>query len=101
MDECLIHSSNFTMDTGYRQHEDSRPAEIATEAQVESFRLEMADGTRCTVYKRPGVDRFLKECAAEFETHVFTAGTQQYAEPLLATLDPDGYIHGKFYRQHC
>ena len=102
MDECLIHSSNFTRPDGdFRQYEDSRPEVVAETDAVDSFNLVMADGSSCVVHKRPGVDKFLEECASEFETCVFTAGTQQYAEPLLEQLDPKGYIQQKFYRHHC
>ena len=38
------------------------------------------DGMECQVYKRPGLDAFLKSCAEQFDTFVFTAGTQSYAE---------------------
>ena len=41
-------------------------------------------------------------CADEFQTYVFTAGTQPYAEPLLDTLDPQReLLQGRLYRDHC
>ena len=38
---------------------------------------------------------------AEFDTYVFTAGTEPYASPLLDILDPCGGLQGRRYRQHC
>jgi Dullard-like phosphatase family protein len=48
-------------------------------------------GTSLPVFKRPGVDQFLKEVAAEYEVAVWTAGVKEYAEPVLNWLDPNGY----------
>eukprot|EP01043_Picozoa_sp_COSAG02_P013799 COSAG02_NODE_558_length_20348_cov_6.479431_11_plen_291_part_00 len=63
MDECLIHSTNFSDNaSGYRQSED-RPD--AVKQAVETFMLEMGDGVTCTVHKRPGLHDFL---AAWYET---------------------------------
>ena len=57
MDECLIHSTDFSDDaTGYRQTED-RPD--AVKKAVETFVLEMDGGVTCTVHKRPGLLEFL------------------------------------------
>merc|ERR1712166_1082383 len=102
MDECLIHSANFTMPNDLRQFEASRRDEVVQREGVESFKLTMDDGMECQVYKRPGLDAFLKSCAEQFDTFVFTAGTQSYAEPLLDIIDPTGELFtGKFYRHNC
>ena len=55
MDECLIHSV-FEEDVGYRQHEE-RPDGLAASGECEKFPLTMLDGGKCTVNKRPGVDK--------------------------------------------
>jgi hypothetical protein len=58
MDECLIHSTDFSDNAGgYRQSEE-RPD--AVKQTVETFVLEMADGVTCMVHKRPGLLDFLK-----------------------------------------
>jgi hypothetical protein len=60
MDECLIHTTDFSDDAssgGYRQHEASR--DKAEASDVETFQLRMADGVTATVHKRPGLDGFL------------------------------------------
>lgn len=38
---------------------------------------------------------------SEFDTYVFTAGTEPYASPLLDVLDPHGALKGRRYRQDC
>jgi CTD small phosphatase-like protein 2 len=61
----------------------------------------MGTGASCTVLKRNGVDKFLTACAANFETYVFTAGTKDYADPLLDSLDPERRLAGRLYRCDC
>jgi RNA polymerase II subunit A small phosphatase-like protein len=58
-------------------------------------------GTSLPVFKRPGVDQFLKEVAADYEVAVWTAGVKEYAEPVLDWLDPNGYITTRLYRDSC
>ena len=104
MDECLIHSTAFSdRDGDHRQTETSRPNDLSgAEQVVETFTLVMADGVSCTVLKRPHLDVFLEACAEEFDTFVFTAGTEDYASPLLDYLDPDKQlIIGRRYRSDC
>lgn len=88
MDECIIHTTDFSDDaSGYRQTEASR--DEAVKREVATFQLKMGDGVTATVHKRPGLEDFLTACAAEFDTYVFTAGTEPYASPLLDVLDPE------------
>jgi len=103
MDECLIHSTDFSDEPqeSYRQHEDSRAAAESVE-EVERFKLSLDDGVTCTVFKRPGLDAFLRACCARYDTYVFTAGTQPYADPLLDNLDGTRtLLKGRFFRNHC
>uniref|UniRef100_A0A7S1A748 Mitochondrial import inner membrane translocase subunit TIM50 n=1 Tax=Noctiluca scintillans TaxID=2966 RepID=A0A7S1A748_NOCSC len=101
MDECLIHSKSFSSSSdSFRQEEASRAAGTTSNG-VSSFRLTFADSVSCTVLMRPGLDEFLKECCSRWTTYVITAGTQEYAEPLLDKLDPAGNIAGRFYRHDC
>jgi len=102
MDECLIHSANFTMPSDLRQYEASRPSQVIPRDGVESFKLTMDDGMQCQVFKRSGLHEFLESCAKEFDTFIFTAGTQEYAEPLLDIIDPTGeLLKGRYYRHNC
>ena len=55
------------------------------------------------VVERPHVHRFLEAVAAAFdEVVVFTAGTRDYASPILDRLDPHDRIFGRrLYRDSC
>ena len=35
------------------------------------------------------------------EIHIFTASTKSYADPIIDQIDPQGYVTGRFYREHC
>lgn len=35
------------------------------------------------------------------QIHVFTASTRSYADAVLDVIDPNGYITGRYYREHC
>ena len=52
---------------------------------------------------RPGLISFLKTTMTRYETHVFTAGVQFYAEPLLDVLSAVVGLPfaGRWYRAHC
>lgn len=101
MDECLIHSTDFSdePEDGFRQSEALRKERL--EEGVDSFKLELSGGVSCNVHKRPGVDAFLQACVASYDTYVFTAGTQPYADPLLDVLDPDRRLKGRLFRHNC
>ena len=43
-----------------------------------------------TCMKRPGVEEFLLEMSKHFILIPWTAGTEEYAAPILDWLDPDG-----------
>lgn len=50
---------------------------------------------------RPFLDEFLIEMRQHFNLIVFTASLQEYADPILDHLDPEGSIFSKrFYRHH-
>ena len=53
------------------------------------------------VYKRPFLNKFLKEMNKIFNIYVFTASIKKYAKPLLSILDKHNYIIKKFYRESC
>lgn len=101
MDECLVHSTDFSSsDEGLRQHENARP-HSASLAGMQSFRCRATSSLQFTVLKRQGVDNFLDACLGAFETYVFTAGTETYASPILDKLDPGGRLAGRLYRHDC
>ncbi len=50
---------------------------------------------------RPFLDQFLGDMARLYEIVIFTAAMQEYADPILNHLDPEGKIINKrLYRQH-
>eukprot|EP00941_MAST-03F_sp_MAST-3F-sp1_P005357 g5357.t1 len=99
MDECLIHSvfKNEKKDR-YRQAEERKKN---VSAETESFSIDL-QGEVIRVNKRPGVDAFLRECANNFDVHIFTAATPEYADLVLDTLDPRNDIFStRLYRSDC
>ena len=50
---------------------------------------------------RPGLYNFLKDVGTKYEMVIFTAGTQQYADPIIDIIEKDKEIFVKrLYRQH-
>ena len=50
---------------------------------------------------RPGLNLFLSNVGAKYELIIFTAGTQEYADPILDIIERKGKIFAKrLYRQH-
>jgi len=100
MDECLVHSKFHNEMVECRQAE-YRPEQLE-EDYVDTFEIEMDDGERAIVYKRPGLDSFLEEASKHFDLYVFTAGLEAYGKPILDELDPKGTIFaGRFFRESC
>ena len=50
---------------------------------------------------RPFLLKFLTEMNKIFELVVFTAGTQEYADPILNIIDKKKFFDKRLYRQHC
>ncbi|KRX06117.1 HAD-like domain [Pseudocohnilembus persalinus] len=50
---------------------------------------------------RPFCDIFLQEMSEMYELVIFTAGISQYANWVMDTIDPKGYVKYRLYRQHC
>jgi RNA polymerase II subunit A small phosphatase-like protein len=86
MDETLIHTA----------HDDEQPPR----APDFTFSLDTCESS-FDVYERPGVHEFLKQVSSDFEVAVWTAGTRDYAEPILDWLDRDGVITTRLYRDSC
>jgi len=84
-------------------HTDGEEAESIIASNCEYFRIHLPDGDLVHVNKRPNLDAFLADVTARFETHIFTAALDVYANPLLDRLEEDLGTHfaGRFYREHC
>ncbi|KAL4430221.1 hypothetical protein ABPG74_014780 [Tetrahymena malaccensis] len=50
--------------------------------------------------KRPFCDKFLREMSKLYELVIFTAGTEDYANWVLDSLDKNKFISYRLYRQH-
>ena len=51
--------------------------------------------------KRPGLHNFLNQVGTKYELVVFTAGTQEYADPIINIIEKNNKIFAKkLYRQH-
>ena len=51
---------------------------------------------------RPGLKKFLAEVNKKYEVVVFTAGTQEYADPILDIIEKDEkFFVKRLYRQHA
>lgn len=81
MDETLIHSADFPPN-----------------ARVQFF---MSGNPEFYVYKRPGLDTFLRRVKEQFETFVFTFGEKAYAEPVLNEVCPFIDDKHRLYREMC
>lgn len=109
MDECLIHSQFFSPHAAKLAHQlphnhasSWNYSTSSSQKRVESFRFTLPDGDVVHVNKRPHLELFLEQVCSRFETHVFTAAMQVYAQPVLDHLDPNGTLFAKkWYRESC
>lgn len=54
------------------------------------------------IYFRPYLTEFLETLSKYYTLAVFTASTQEYADAVVAQIDPEEkWISLKLYRQHC
>lgn len=49
------------------------------------------------VIERPGLSEFLRDLSEFCELMIFTAGTREYAEPIVRTILPDGVTFSKIF----
>lgn len=94
MDETLVHSEFLNgEDYHYRQEEDTRHT---ANNNGPDFFLDVCDGV--AVHTRPWLTNFLEHLAKHFEVGIFTAAEEVYAGPVLDTIDPNGLIAFRLYR---
>jgi len=67
------------------------------------FELSMEAGDRYSVSVRPGAEAILRWCTENgFETALYTAGVEGYAERVMRKLDPHRrYLPRRLYRDSC
>jgi NLI interacting factor-like phosphatase len=97
LDECLVHAqftgTSATEASLYahqmRRRNNDQSSECpngSTVTQLDSFRVHLPNDTLAHVTLRPGLIDFLSHVTARYETHIFTAATEIYANPVLDTL---------------
>lgn len=102
MDECLIHSKFLSPGSQHFAHQlIPRRHHANGNRPVDTFRVSLPDGDQVHVNVRPGLYEFLQNVTDKFETHVFTAAMQVYAQPVLDRIDPHNKLAGRWYREHC
>lgn len=93
IDQTLVYSQKFTTKEEAKAYVDKLPTtEQSNHKPVEYREWHCEDGTVFHTNFRPGVVEFVKKVASSFEVHLFTAGTQGYAELIAETLDPEGVL---------
>lgn len=78
-------------------------ASIQPSSEVD-FTIDLTvSGEIATIYlrKRPGLDLFLNQVNTLYEVVLFTASAPQYADAILAKIDPIGVFSARLYRSHC
>ena len=114
LDECLVHSKfltrknisqHYTHQVARDQTMLSSSSSSSSEANrllVDTFHITLPGGDLARVHQRPHLHDFLRQVSSKYETHLFTAGKQVYAESVLEHLDPDGSIFTNcLYRDDC
>ena len=115
MDECLIH-----LETQEQYQEQHQQQDRYQEQQQDKWGFsacstenndENKDGTEFMyvnenkIFLRPGLIDFLKFVTARFETHIFTAGTKEYADSILDQLcllvENTQAFSKRWYREDC
>lgn len=86
MDETLIHSSSFP------PHPKVSYFQISDKYQPENSFF---------VYKRPGLDDFIKFVRENFEVFIFTYGQKEYADPIIDKVFPSLDKDHRLYRDLC
>lgn len=100
LDETLIHSE-FTGTNDYRQAE---LREHVSGRRAPDFSIVLYEGSTeqdeeiVHVYKRPGVENFLKKLSEICEPVIFTAALPMYARPILKQIDPKRRCRSRLYR---
>ena len=117
MDECLLHSRFLSSQQDAQMYahqvkqQQSKDESETGKLPVDSFRVALHDGTLVHVHLRPGLYEFLEHVCSRYETHIFTAAMDIYANPVLDHIesklglqkdtDSKPKFAGRWYRQHC
>ena len=89
MDETLVHSVRVPSNYSVNPRQDGG---MFAERRGSTIFLEWPDGFLLRVYLRPGLDEFLRFCAANFEVVLWTAGIKSYADEVVKKIDTRGRL---------
>lgn len=113
MDECLIHTNFFSKEEDAEHYADRLEQKSQQGVVVDSFRKTLLNVTSkfIHVHVRPGLYDFLKRVCTRYETHIFTAAVDCYADAALDHIeaklnenstsgDPRTKFAGRWYWEH-
>ena len=83
MDQCLIHMQDEEETKGVVCAKNRKNEEEETDSNHDPLFL---NAHNSKILLRPGVVSFLKFVTERFQTHIFTAGSEDYADPILDQL---------------
>ena len=103
MDETLIHSRFLEMseaETVEMRQAEERQSNV--KSVDDSFHVVLTEGgpkTTVAVNRRPQLAAFLESLAARWRVVIFTAATQDYADPVLDVIDPTDVVMQQQFEQ--
>lgn len=111
LDECLIHfdpkKQNEWQFSACREDEDEDDDEDDSEENINSplDEKEFMFVNESKVFLRPGLINFLQFVTKRFQTHIFTAGTKEYADAIVdqlcLLLKNRNAFSKRWYREDC
>jgi len=102
MDECLIH---FRMQDENTQTVSNNSSDTTTSTTKKQEDENVLYVNQHEILLRPGLVEFLKFVTSRFQTHIFTAGTKDYADSILDRLSKlignENAFCKRWYRDDC
>jgi Dullard-like phosphatase family protein len=100
MDETLISAMLNTNPLYYAVNSGNMPENFITDTLTDDASKKPSNKVKVVV--RPYAKEVLEYLAANYNLIIFTAGAQDYADPIIDQLDPDGIIFSlRLFRQSC
>jgi TFIIF-interacting CTD phosphatase-like protein len=96
IDQTMICSKLFTSKAAAQAYVKEMPTTTGSDSdggcKVQYFQLDSKDDPNLVFHVncRPFLKEFLEKVCSMFETHIFTAGTLEYAKSVVSILDPHG-----------
>jgi len=98
LDETLIKAFEMRNDSNC----DTPESAALANSLLERFIVTFGNGGRYVVFKRPGLDEFLRRVADVFNVVIFSAAAEDYLLQICSVLDPQGAVFKSVYsRSNC